>query len=184
MRLMLTIPVLILALACASRDSQLSKREAESDIKKDYPVAVMLRVPNSTTAEKGSEKFTKLVNTAEALTQNGWFVVFRTPEGGSRERFEFKLLPAAPKSILTAPKGYEIPAAQAEFVKAVRMEPTRDGAKVTYQIRLSKPTEQFELYAKLHGARIGGTAERHAIYRREGRKWILQNTDEVYQKQD
>lgn len=179
MKSLLFVPALVLSLACGS--GQLSKREAESDIKQDYPVTVSLRVPNSASAIKGSPEFAKLVAMTEALTKNGWFTVFRTPQG-DHERFEFKLMPKAPKSIVTAPKGYEVPAAQAEFVKAVKMEPTRDGAKVTYQIRLIKPTEHFDLYAQLHKARIGGTTDRHATYRKEGRKWVLQGTDEVYKK--
>ncbi|WP_005034293.1 hypothetical protein [Holophaga foetida] len=183
MKSLLFVPTLVLTLACGSTNGQLSKREAESDIKQDYPVTVSLRVPSSTSAIKGSPEFAKLVAMSEALTKNGWFMVFRTPRG-DREQFEFKLLPSAPKSVITAPKGYEVPTAQAEFVKALKLEPTRDGAKVTYQIRLAKPTEHFELYAQLHKARIGGTTERHATYKKEGRKWILQETDEVYKKKD
>jgi len=182
MRTLFILPALVLTLACGS-NGQLSHREAESDIRQDYPVTVSLRVPSKTSAIKGSPDFAKLVAMSEALTKHGWFMVFRTPEG-DRERFEFKLLPGAPKTVLTAPKGFEIPVAKAEFVKALRLEPTRDGAKVTYQIRLASPTEHFELYANLHHARIGGTTERHATYRREGRKWVLQDTDEVFKKKD
>jgi len=182
MRPFLLVPALVLTLACGS-NGQLSHREAESDIKQDYPVTVSLRVPNSVSAIKGSPEFAKMVAMSEALTKNGWFMVFRTPQG-DRERFEFKLLPNAPKTVLTAPKGFEVPVAQAEFVKALKLEPTRDGAKVTYQIRLAKPTEHFPLYAQLHEARIGGTTDRHAIYRKEGRKWILQGTDETYKKKN
>ncbi|MBP1626825.1 MAG: hypothetical protein H6Q00_1300 [Holophagaceae bacterium] len=182
MHRLILVPALIATLACGS-NGQLSKREAERDIKQDYPVTVSLRVPNSASAVKGSPEFAKLVAMAESTTKSGWFMVFRTPQG-DRERFEFKLLPGAPKSVLTTPKGFEVPAAQAEFVKAVKFEPTREGAKVTYQIRLAKPTEHFELYAQLHKARIGGTTERHATYKKEGRKWILQETDEVYKKKD
>lgn len=183
MRHALAVPALILALACGSRDGQLSKREAESDIKQDYPVTVVLTVPNAASAVKGSPEHAKLVELSEALAPGGNFLTFRTVQG-DREKFEFKLLPKAPKAILTAPKGFEIPVAQAEFVEVLGREATRDGAKVTYKIRLAKPTEHFELYARFHKARIGGTTERHAIYRKEGRKWILQGTDEVFKKRD
>nr|WP_320131045.1 hypothetical protein [uncultured Holophaga sp.] len=183
MRPLLIIPALTLLLACGSRSGELSKREAERDIKQDYPVTVCLQVPNSVAPVKGSPEFAKYVQMAETLTKSGWFAVFRTPQG-DRERFEFKLLPAAPKDIRSAPRGFEVPAAQAEFVEALKLEPTRDGAKVTYRIRLANPTEHFELYATLHRARIGGTTERHATYRKEGRKWILQGTDEAYRKKD
>jgi len=179
MRRLLILPALVLTLACGS--SSLSKREAESDIKNDYPVAVAIRVHESTSAIKGSPDHARLVKMQELLIKNGWFAVFRTEEG-DRERFNFKLLPQAPKDFRTAPKGVEIPAAEAQFVRSTRMEPTRDGAKVSYQVRLANPTPYFPIFQALYNAKIGDTKERHAIYRKEGRSWILQGTDEVFKK--
>ena len=117
----------------------------------------------------------------EVLTKNGWFLATRTEEG-DRERFTFKVLPQAPKDFRTSAKGIEIPAAEAQFVKATRMEPTRDGAKVTYQVRLARPTSYFPAFQALYNAKVGDTKERHATYRKDGRSWILQDTDETFKK--
>ncbi len=179
MRRLLILPALVLTLACGS--SKLSKREAESDIKKDYPVRVAIRVPENTSAIKGSPDHARLVKMQELLIKNGWFAVFRTEEG-DRERFNFKVLPQAPKDFRTAPKGIEIPAAEAQFVRSTRMEPTRDGAKVAYQVKLANPTQYFPIFQALYNAKIGDLKERHAIYRKEGRSWILQGTDEAFKK--
>ena len=179
MRPLLILPVLVFTLACGS--SKLSRREAESDIKKDYPVSVAIRVPENASAVKGSPEHAKLVHLQEVITKNGWFVGLRTEEG-DRERFNFKILPQAPKDFRTATKGIEIPAAEAEFVRATRLEPTRDGAKVTYQVRLARPTAYFPAFQALYNAKIGDTKERHATYRKEGRSWILQDTDETFKK--
>jgi hypothetical protein len=179
MRQLLVLPALVLTLACGS--SQLSRREAESDIRKDYPVMVNLRVPETASAVKGSPEHAKLVHMQELLTKNGWFAVFRAEEG-DRERFNFKVLPQAPKDFRTAAKGIEIPAAEAQFVRATRLEPARDGAKVTYQVRLAKPTAYFPIFQALYSAKIGDTKDRHATYRKDGRSWILQDTDETFKK--
>jgi len=179
MRRLLILPALVLTLACGS--SRLSRREAESDIKKDYPVMVAVRVPENSSAVKGSAEHAKLVRMQEQVTKNGWFAVFRTEEG-DRERFTFKILPQAPKDFRTSTKGVEIPAAEAQFVRATRLEPTRDGAKVTYQVRLERPTAYFPVFQALYNAKIGDTKDRHATYRKEGRSWILQDTDESFKK--
>ncbi|MBK8792424.1 MAG: hypothetical protein IPN59_04585 [Holophaga sp.] len=179
MRPLLILPALVLSLACGS--AKLSHREAESDIKKDYPVTVAIRVPETGSAVKGSPEHAKLVHMQEVLTKNGWFLATRTEEG-DRERFTFKVLPQAPKDFRTSAKGIEIPAAEAQFVKATRMEPTRDGAKVTYQVRLASPTSYFPAFQALYNAKVGDTKERHATYRKDGRSWILQDTDETFKK--
>ena len=68
-------------------------------------------------------------------------------------------------------------------MRAIRREPTRDGARVTYQIRLIRPTAFFSVFEALHpGVHIGETKDRHAAYAREGRGWILQETDETFHK--
>ena len=117
----------------------------------------------------------------DLLTKPGWFAVFRTEEG-DRERFNFKVLGQAPKDFRTTVKGIEIPAAEAQFLRTTRMEPTRDGAKVTYQVRLAKPTAYFAIFQALYNAKIGDTKDRHATYRKDGRSWILQGTDESFRK--
>jgi len=48
MRMLLFVPVLALALGCGS--SQLSRREAESDLRHDYPVQLVVTVPESASA--------------------------------------------------------------------------------------------------------------------------------------
>ena len=179
MRRLLILPALVLTLACGS--SKLSQREADSDIRKDYPVQVAVRVLETASAIKGSPEHAKLVRMQEQLTKNGWFMVARTIEG-DRERFNFKILPQAPKDFRTSAKGIEIPAAEAQFVRTIRMEPTRDGARVTYQVRLIKPTTYFPIFQALYNAKIGETKERHATYRKDGRSWILQDTDETFKK--
>jgi len=180
MRLPLLVPVLVLALACGK--TRLSRREAEEDIRKDYPVVVAITVPETARAIKGSPDHAKLVALQEELTRTGWFTVSRAPEG-DREAFAFRLSPSAPKTVHTSAKGFLLPAAEAEFVRAVGLEPTRDGARVTYQIRLVRPTSLFRLFQDLHpGVHVGETKDRHASYRREGRSWILQDTDESFRK--
>ncbi|MCE1228808.1 MAG: hypothetical protein LWX11_04890 [Firmicutes bacterium] len=179
MRLLLVSSALILTLACGS--SQLSQREAASDIRKDYPVTVMIRVPDTRLAVKGSTDHARLLKMQELLTKDGWFATFRSEEG-NQERFTFKPLPQAPKDFRTALRGVEIPAAQAEFVKVTGMEPTRDGAKVNYLIRLAQPTAYFPVFQALYGVKVGDTKERHALYRKEGRSWVLQTTNESFKK--
>ncbi|BDU73094.1 hypothetical protein [Mesoterricola silvestris] len=180
MRILLAIPVLVAALACGS--PKLSRREAEGDIRKDYPVQIVVTIPESASAIKGSPEHARLVALQEAVAAKGAFAVTRKAEG-DRETFAFKPGASAPKEASLSAKGYELPAAEAEFVRALRIEYMRDSARVTYQIRLSRPTAWFGLFQTLHpGVRPGETKERHASYRREGRSWVLQNTDETLKK--
>lgn len=177
---LLVPPALVFLLACGS--GKLSKSEAEKDIRQDYPVMVDIRVPETSSAIPGSPDHAKLVSLAEQLAKTGWFTTERKPEG-DRERFAFKLASAAPAFIQAGAKGYSIPAAEAEFVKALRQEPERGGLKVTYQIRLARPTAQFTLFQVLHpDVKIGDTKERHAFYKKDGRSWVLQETDEFFRK--
>jgi hypothetical protein len=181
MRHLLAIPVLAAALACGP--SQLSRREAERDIRKDYPVVIAVRIPESAKAIKGSPEHAKLVGLQEALAGSGCFSVNRTP-AGDREQFRFALSAGAPRTIRTTATGFELPAAEAEFVRVVpRLEPTADGVRVTYLIRLVRPTAFFPIFQALHPAvRVGETKERHAAYHREGRDWVLGDTDESFKK--
>ena len=180
MRALLVIPVLAAMLGCGS--ARLSRREAESDLRKDYPVQVVVTVPETASAIKGSPEHAQLVALAEKTTPGGLFAVARAAEG-DRERFTFKPGPGAPKALRLSPKGYELPAAEAEFAFARSIEYLRDTARVTYQVRLGRPTEFFGLFQALHpGVRLGETKDRHASYRRDGRSWVLQETDETLRK--
>ena len=180
MRTLLAVPVLIAILACGS--AKLSRREAEGDIRKDYPVQIVVTIPESASAIKGSPEHARLVALQEAVAAKAAFAVTRKIEG-DRETFAFKPGASAPKDLRLSPKGYELPAAEAEFVRAVNIEYMRDSARVSYQIRLGRPTAWFGLFQTLHpGVRAGETKERHALYRKEGRNWILQNTDETLKK--
>lgn len=180
MRMLLAVPVLVAVLGCGP--VRLSRNEAERDIRQDYPVQVTVAVPESASAIKGSPEHARLVALQEAVGPRGWFAVTRTPEG-DRERFAFKPGPSAPKDVQLSAKGYELPAAEAEFVRAQRIEYLRDDARVTYQIRLVRPTAYFGLFQTVHpGVHPGETKERHASYRKEKRSWVLQGTDETLKK--
>lgn len=179
----LLLPVLALTftLACSSK---LERTKAEDLIRKDYPVVVTVPLPDKASAEKGSAEHLRLVTLKENLDKSGWFDSQVQAEGG-RETFTFRLKPDAPKTIKAAPKGFTAPAAEAVFVRAVRMEPTREGARVTYEIRLEKPTAQFPIFQALHPeARIGQTKQRHATFERRRGAWELTGTDEAFRKAD
>jgi hypothetical protein len=179
MRPALLLPVLLLTLACSSK---LEPSKAEDRIRKDYPVVVPVTVPEKASADKGSPEHLRLVTLKENLDKSGWFDSSVQTEGG-RETFTFRLKPDAPKAIKAAPKGFSIPAAEAVFVRVVRMEPTRDGARVIYEIRLEKPTAQFPLYQALHPeAKVGQTKPRHATFERRKGSWELTGTDEAFRK--
>ena len=179
MRPVLLLPILLLTLACSSK---LEPTKAEDLIRKDYPVVVPVTVPEKASAEKGSSEHVRLVALRESLDKSGWFDSATQAEGG-RETFTFRLKPTAPKDIKAAPKGFSLPAAEAVFVRAVRMEPTREGARVTYEIRLDKPTAQFPIFQSLHpDAKIGQTKQRHATFERRRGGWELTGTDESFRK--
>jgi hypothetical protein len=182
MQQLLVLPALVFMVACGS--SRLSRQEAERDIRKDYPVVACVHVKSQENAVKGSAAHARLVTLQEELTKTGWFQVARKTEG-DHETFTFSVKPNAPKSIRTAPQGFEMEAAKVDFMHVLRIEPSRDGAQVTYQIRLTKPLEHFALLQKLNPeVRIGATRNRHATYVKEGRKWILNATDEKDRKAD
>ena len=180
MRMLIAVPALVLALACGS--AQLQRREAEDDIRRDYPVQVLATIPETASAIKGSPEHARLVALAEAFAKSGAFTVTRSSDG-DREKFAFKPGASAPKALRLGPKGYELPAAEAQFVRAERIEYMGSSARVTYQIRLERPTPYFGLFTILHpGVRPGESKDRHASYRKEGRRWILQETDETLKK--
>jgi hypothetical protein len=148
----------------------------------DYPVLVEIRIPETASAVKGSPELIKLEALQQQLTKTGWFVVDRKADG-DYEKFRFRRNNGAPAFIRTTASGFSISAAQAEFVKALRTEYAQDQLKVTYQIRLINPTAQFTLFQTLHpNVKIGDTKERHALYKRDGHSWVLQETDETFKK--
>lgn len=179
MRPALLLPVLLLTLACSSR---LDRGKAEGLIRPNYPVVVPVTVPEKASAEKGSPAHLRLVTLKENLDKTGWFESSVKPEGG-QETFTFRLKPDAPKSIKASPQGFSIPAAEAAFVRALKMEPTREGARVIYEIRLEKPTAQFPLFEAMYQqVRVGQTKPRHATFERKSGTWTLTGTDEVFRK--
>ncbi|WP_291271491.1 hypothetical protein [Geothrix sp.] len=179
MRPALLLPVLLLTLACSSK---LERGKAEDLIRKDYPVVIPVTVPEKASATKGSPEHLRLGALKENLDKSGWFDATVLTEG-DRESFTFRLKADAPKMIKAAPKGFSVPAAEATFVRAVRMEPTREGARVTYEIRLEKPTAQFPLFQALHpDAKVGQTKQRHATFERRRGSWELTGTDEAFRK--
>ena len=173
------LPTLVLGLACSSK---LERGKAEGMIRKNYPVVVPVTVPDQASADKDSPEHLRLVTLKENLEKSGWFEIATGTEG-TRETFTFRLKPDAPKNIKAAPKGFSMPAAEATFIRAVRMEPTRGGARVSYEVRLEKPTAQFPLFQALHpDARLGQTKQRHATFERRRGSWKLTGTDEAFRK--
>ena len=180
MRRLIFAPVLLLTLACSSK---LDRRKAEDLIRKDYPVVVPVTVPEKASAEVGSPAHLRLATLKENLEASGWFTCELRTEGG-QETFTFRLKPDAPKAIKAAPKGgFVMPAAEAAFVRTTKMEPTREGARIMYEIRLEKPTAQFPLFQALHqDVKVGQTKIRHATFEKKKGAWELTGTDEVFRK--
>ena len=179
MRPVLFMPALLLTLACSSK---LERTKAEDLIRKGYPVVVPVTVPEKALSEKGSPEHRRLVTLKENLDRSGWFDS-SVQTDGSRETFTFRLKSDAPKTIKANPKGCSMPAAEAVFVRAVRLEPTRERARVTYEVRLEKPTAQFPIFQALHPeAKMGQTKQRHATFERRRGAWELTGTDEVFRK--
>ena len=179
MRTAVVLPVLLLTLACSSK---LERSKAEDILRKGYPVVVPVTVPEKASAEKGTPAYLRLASLKESLDKSGWFDCAVKIEG-ARETFSFRLKPDAPKAIKASPQGFSIPAAEAVFVRALRMEPTREGARVSYEIRLEKPTAQFTLYQAVHqDVRVGQTKQRQATFERRKGAWALTGTTEVFRK--
>ncbi len=179
MRIALLLPTLLLTLACTSK---LDRRKAEDLIRANYPVMVPVTVPEKASAEKGSPAYLRLTTLLENLDRSGWFASSVRPEGG-QETFTFRLKPDAPSTIKTSPQGFSIPAVEAVFVRAVKMEPTREGARVLYEVRLEKPTAQFPLFLAQHpSAKVGQIHQRRATFELRKGAWELTATDEVFRK--
>jgi hypothetical protein len=179
MRTTLLLPALLLTLACGSK---LDRSRAEDLIRANYPVVVQVPVPEKASAEKGSPAYLRLTTLKENLDKSGWFETSVRTEGG-QETFTFRLKPDAPKTIMAAPQGFLVPAAEVVFVRAVRMEPTREGTRVRYEVRLEKPTAQFPLFLAHHpNAKVGQIHPRHAAFERRKGAWELTATDETFHK--
>jgi hypothetical protein len=181
MRHLLVLPALLLTLACSSK---LERSKAEDLIRKDYPVVVPVTVPEQVTAEKGTPEHVRCAAMKDSLEKSGWFDITTKVEG-VKETFTFRLKSNAPKAIKAAPNGFSMPAAEATFVRANKLEPTREGARVVYEIRLEKPTAQFGLFQSMYpNARVGDTKTRHATFERRKGAWELTGTDEVFRKME
>jgi hypothetical protein len=180
--LLLAVPALVLGLAC--HRGGLQKEQAESLIRAAYPVTVMVRVPESVTGHAGSPEILRAEAFAKNLEGTGWFDIERKED---KDSLHFRFAPKAGTLGAAHPagKGFEIPVAQAVFVKALHKMDMPDGAKVTYQIKLASPTAQWPLYQLVKpNVRMGDTKDRHAEFRKQGGAWVLDRTDETLQKAD
>lgn len=181
MRRLTPLPVLLLLFSCGA--SKLEKATAEKLIKPDYPAVVLVKVPKTATAEKGSDKLAKIVKINELLAKEPWFDI-KSDEKEGKVRFSYQVTPRTPKTVRVTLENFEAPAATAEFVGATRMEPMdprqKDGAqKVTFLVRLTKPTGLWPLYEFIHpGSTLNQPVERHAVFERSGGKWGLMDTDD------
>ncbi len=172
--------ILALSLACGA--SKLEKREAEAQLRKLYPVTVMLKVPEQTGAASGSAEGLRLKGLADALAHSGWFEA-SAPDVKGRVTFTAKLKPGAPATIQAVGQGFRVPVAKAVFDRALRDDARDSETRVKYQIRLEEPTALFPAFQlRYPDARVGSTKERHARFTKEGRSWKLAETDEKYGK--
>ena len=120
MRPMLILPVLVSVVACGS--SRLEKSTAEKLIKQDYPAVVRVKVPQTATVDKGSDKQQKVLKINELLNKQGWFEI-KVEEKGDKARYTYHVTSKAPKTVKVGLDNFEVPAATAEFVGATNMEP-------------------------------------------------------------
>lgn len=172
--------ILALSLACGS--PKLRKAEAESQLRKLYPVTVMLKVPEQAGAATGSAEGLRLKALAETLSASHWFEA-SAPDVKGRVTFTAKLLPGAPTTIQAAGQAFRVPVAKAAFDRALR-DDARDGeTRVIYQIRLEEPTALFPAFQlRYPDAKVGSTKQRHARFTKDGRSWKLAETDEKFGK--
>ncbi len=177
----LLVPSLLLvSLACGA--SKLDKAQAEAQLRKLYPVTVMLRVPEAAGAATGSAEGLRLKSLAEALSASHWFEA-SAPDVKGRVTFTAKLLPGAPATIQPVDKGFRVPVARAAFDRAIRNDVREAETRVVYQIRLEEPTALFAAFQlRYPEAKVGSTKQRHARFVKEGRGWKLAETDEKYGK--
>jgi hypothetical protein len=178
------IPVVALSVLVSCGSSKLEKATAEKLIRPDYPAPLMVKVPKTATAEKGSDKLARVVKINEMLAKEPWFEI-KSEEKDNKVRHSYQLSPRAPKAVVVTAEGFEAPAATVEFVGATRMEPLdprrKDGPQsVTFLVRINKPSGLWPLYEFLHpGTSLNQPVERHAVFERLGGKWGLMKTDET-----
>ncbi|HJW08005.1 MAG TPA: hypothetical protein VJ483_00120 [Holophagaceae bacterium] len=177
----LALSSVLLSPACSRA---LKREEAESLLRAAYPVTVMVRVPESVSGMPGSPEIVRAEAFARNLTGTGWFDIERKEDRG-RVHFRFTPKAGTPGAAHPAGRGFELPAAQAVFVKALRKTDQSGGAKVTYQVKLANPTGQWPLYQLMKpNVRLGDTKDRHAEFRKDGHQWLLDRTDETLHKED
>ena len=181
-RLQYVAPALLLLLACGS--DKLTPKIAEALISPDYPVVVPVKVPRHAMAEKGSPELSKIETINGLLTPSGWFKIQRREEG-TKVHFDYAPSTSAPKTVRTTAAGFEAPTAEVTFVRPLRPQGSGSHLKVSYRVRLERPTALFALYQFLHPqARIGDTKPRHARIDRQGKNWALMDTDEEFKSKN
>jgi hypothetical protein len=173
--------LVLLGTACGS--GKLSRGTAEKLIRPDYPAVAPLRVPRTATVDKGTPTWTMLQTIHAALQQDGRVQV-QTRDEGTKATFTYALAPGAAGAKPTA-SGFELPAAEVEFVRMVRVETRGNQARATYEVRLARPTALFPAFQARHpGAQIGQTKQRHAEFDKQGGRWGLLKTDEAFGPKD
>lgn len=181
-RALVLFPALVLLAGCGS--SKLDNSVAEKLIKPDYPVVAPIKVPRHAGAEKGSSEYQRIETINGLLGKSAAFTIQRREEG-NRVSYDYALAPGAPSSIRTTDKNFLLPAAEVTFARISRIEAKGDRYRVTYQIRLAKPTTHFGLFQFLHPqARLGDTKDRHALIEKQGGNWALMETDEEFKGKD
>lgn len=180
--LLCVVPALLLLVGCGS--GKLTSKTATALISPDYPVMVPVKVPKHAMAEKGSPDLSKIETINGLLTPSGWFKIQRREEG-MKVHFDYAPSPSAPKTLRTTAAGFEAPAAEVTFVRALRPQGSGSHFKVPYLVRLERPTALFGLYQFLHPqARIGDTKPRHARIDHQGKDWALMDTDEEFKSKN
>jgi hypothetical protein len=177
--LLLPVAALALSLACSSK---LKPAEAESALRAQYPVTVLMKLPAQASAAKGSTQAAELGSLKAAVEQSGWFKA-EWKEG--KDRVEIALTPtaSAPKEMKPTAGGFLAPVALAAFDRSLSGLTRGDEARVRYQIRLERPTPLFPLFEQKHpGTHVGGVHGRTAVFRRSGSTWSFVSSDEKYQK--
>lgn len=175
-------PVLLL-LATAACSRGLQKSDAEAAIRAKYPVTVPVKVPGRVSAAAGSPEAAKAQAFMDNLQKTGWFDIAK--EDGKTGNAVYTFTPKAGAPVQPSGNGWLVPAAQAIFLQGSHHSEQGNTAKVTYQIKLANPTPQFALFQLLHPTvRIGDSKPRHAIFEKQGGKWVLTSTDESFTKGD
>ncbi len=179
MRRLLLLPVLLAVLGCASKPGI---QEASEQIRKHYPVIIRLTLPEQAETDQGSADHPRLLLLQKTLEQTGWFDVTASTKG-KKVACSFSLKPDAPATIKPILGGFSAPVAQGNFVKILKIEVKGNEARVTYEVKLEQPTTLFPLFqARFPESKLGETKERHALFEKLSRGWVLKSTDEKLEK--